>query len=98
MPEGPLGVLPRPLASGNVVLLTTVDNQSLGDRTTQLESAIRNQSSVLINGVEFDPDTSTFGIVTGLDAIELNNLVQLSEDVEGIIGESSVKGHSVGFR
>jgi len=96
------GPFSQPLSSttaGDVVLLTTTESNMFGQReATQLESVLRNRSDTPINGVEFDSSVDTFAIITGLDAVELDELIELSELAENVIGKSSVEGHSVAFR
>ena len=98
-PIGPFAQRASSLAAGNVVLLTTVESGMFGQReATQLESILRNRSQIPINGVDFDSSVDTFAIITGLDTMELDKMVKLSDIVEDVIGASSVEGHSIGFR
>jgi len=92
MAEGPLGG-PRPLASGDVVLLMTTENSILGPSSLQ-----RNMRDVGRDvSVELDSGVNTYGINTGLDSVSLNELNELASTAEDLY-TGEVIGFSIGFQ
>jgi len=92
MPSGPLGG-PRPLANGDVVLLMTTRSSILNPRAFEMNLKDVGEDV----SVDLDPSVDTYSINTGLDSVELEELVKLSNVAEDLY-TGSVEGFSVGFQ
>jgi len=92
MPEGPIGV-PRPLASGEVVLLMTVRNSTVDPKRIQRE--LLNEDHNV--SVELDKSVDTYGINVGLTAISLNELEKLADDARKVYS-GEIQGFSVSMQ
>lgn len=102
MPEGPLGA-PRPLATGDVVILVTVKHDAQWDLFDP--NILKNDLEVdgwNVKDVNLDRSDRTYAVNTGLDVMELDNLNSLAEDAEEnvkqLLGSNSVMGIQVGFQ
>lgn len=87
MARGPLGG-PRPLATGSVAILITVEESTKNDNALSrphiIEAGLRN-GGVEIKEVALDPRANTYLFNTGLDVLEWDNLRELRDEYEKIV-------------
>jgi len=103
MPTGPAGG-PRPLATGSIVMLVTVDEAHVDWRI--IEQQLSEVDSIPVESVDLDKSVDTYGINTGLDVVSLEDINKAKRQIKSIVEEErinpsntmSVEGFSVGFQ
>jgi len=93
MPKGKFAGLPRPLATGDVVLLMTAQSAYLDPKS--FERSLHDVGWTKVS-VELDKRVDTYGISTGMDVVSLDDLDSLADDAEAV-STVDVVGFQVGF-